>query len=428
MAETPSGTDSINAYCNFDPKVMTTTECSKPVPTQTRSKLELAAALSGVMTYTSANGFMTGGLGVAGRQLGLTEVEIGLILGLGALIGVVAAPAWGYAAEIWSRRKLMLWAVPMVALGPAVMAVVMERFILLSAAISGIVLGAARLLQAIFGAALIPVAQGYMADFTEPSQRLRGMGALSAAISFGTLSGSVLLWLTGHLGVAAGFAIISVFGLFASLMGLAYLPQDVIPRTALPREETALPLADIWQYLAITLVGFTCYTTVPPIFALRLVDKYGMDGGTAAVQTGLVLTVGVLAVCIAQVWIASWHFKRPRGMLGAGSAGIFIGLIALLFARDILGMCLSMAVIGFAVGFLAPAVLGAMSVLSGRGAQGKIGGINMAARGLGSALGPVLGTVLYQADRDAPIWGSLAMIMIIFLLTFVSRDPRALAS
>jgi MFS family permease len=155
-------------------------------------------------------------------------------------------------------------------------------------------------------------------------------------------------------------------------------------------------------------------------------DKFGMDGGTAAARTGLVLTVGVLAVCIAQALIAAWDFKRPRAMLRAGSAGIFIGLIALLFAHDILGMCLSMTVIGFAVGFLAPAVLGAISLLSGRGAQGKIGGINMAARGLGSALGPVLGTVLYQADRDAPIGASLVLVMIVFLLTFVSRESRAL--
>ncbi|MFC5757892.1 MFS transporter [Rhizobium sp. GCM10022189] len=406
---------------------MTTTEFSKLLPIQPRRKLEMAAALSGVVIYTSANGFMTGGLGVAGRKLGLTDIEVGLVLGLGAFIGVVAAPAWGYASELWSRRRLMLLAVPMVALGPMVMAIVTGQFLPLSAAVSGIVLGAARLIQALFGAALIPVAQGYVADFTKPSQRVRGMGGLSAAISFGTLSGSVLLWLTGQLGVALGFAAISLFGLSACLMVLAYLP-NAVPRPALPRRETTLPLADIWPYLAITFVGFTCYTTVPPIFALRLMDRFGMDGGTAAAQTGLVLTVGVLAVCIAQVSIAVWDFKSPRAMLRAGSAGIFTGLAMLLFARDILTMCLSMTVIGFAVGFLAPAVLGAISLLGGRGAQGKIGGINMAARGLGSAVGPVLGTTLYQLNRDAPILGSLALVMIVFILTFISRDARALPS
>lgn len=411
----------------FDPEVMATTEFSKLQPTQPRPKLEMAAALSGVIIYTSANGFMTGGLGVAGRQLGLTDIEVGLILGLGALIGVVAAPAWGYASETWSRRNIMLWAVPMVAFGPAIMAVVTGQFMVLSIAVSGILLGAARLIQAVFGAALIPVAQSYVADFTRPLQRVRGMGGLSAAISFGTLSGSVLLWLTGRMGVVSGFAAISVLGLFACLMVFVFLP-NVAPRPVLPREETTLPLHKIWPYLAITLVGFTCYTTVPPIYALRLMDRFGMDGGTAAAQTGLVLTVGVLAVCLAQILIAVRDFKSPHVMLRGGSAGIFIGLAMLLFARGILMMCLSMTVIGFAVGFLAPAVLGAISLLGGRGAQGKIGGINMAARGLGSAIGPVLGTMLYQANHDAPIWGALVLITIVFILTFTRHDARALAS
>ena len=402
---------------------MATTEFSKLEPTKPRSNRELAAALSGVIVYTSANGFMTGGLGVAGRQLGLSDVEVGLILGLGAFVGVIAAPGWGYASELWSRRKLMLWAVPMVALGPAIMWIVTGQFVVLSAAVSATVLGAARLIQAVFGAALIPVAQGYVAEFTQPSQRVRGMGGLSAAISFGTLSGSALLWLTGRLGVVSGFATISAFGILAFLIVLAYLPHSR-SRPALPREETTIPLAKIWPYLAITLFGFTCYTTVPPIFALRLMDRFGMDGGTAATQTGLVLTVGVVAVCLAQVLIALRdNLKNPRVMLRAGSAGIFVGLAMLLFARDILAMCVSMTVIGFAVGFLAPAVLGAISLIGGQGAQGKIGGINMAARGLGSAIGPVLGTALYQTNQDAPIWGSLALVVAVILLTFVPPDP-----
>jgi DHA1 family multidrug resistance protein-like MFS transporter len=404
---------------------MAALESVNPKPTPPRSHFEMAAALFGVVIYTSANGFMTGGLGVAGRQLGLNDVETGLILGLGALVGVVAAPGWGYASEIWSRRRLMLWAVPMVALGPAAMAVVTGQFLLLSAAAAGVVLGAARLIQAVFGAALIPVAQGYMADFTDPPRRIRGMGMLSAAISFGTLSGSALLWFTGKSGVVSGFTAIAALGIFAWLAVWAYLP-NAFPRPSLARDETELPLTRIWPYLAITLVGFTCYTTVPPIFALRLMDRFGLDGGIAAARTGLVLTVGVLAVCFAQVLIAAGHFKNPRAMLRAGSAGIFVGLLMLLFAQGIPTMCLSMTVIGFAVGFLAPAVLGAISILGGKGAQGKIGGVNMAARGLGSAIGPVLGTTLYQLNFDAPIWGSLALIVGVFLLTFTAREAHVI--
>ncbi len=400
---------------------MTTNQFAKLERTRVRPKVELAAALFGVTVYTSANGFMTGGLGVAGRQLGLSSVDVGLILGLGALVGVIASPAWGYAAEKWSRRTLTLCAVLMVALGPAIMAIVTGQFLLMSAAVAAFSLGAARLVQATFGAALIPVAQAYVAGLTEPARRIRGMGWLSAAISFGTLSGSILLWLTGQFGVVSGFAAIATLGIFAWLTASLYLPE-ALPRTRLAPDEMKLPLSAIWPYLVITFVGFTCYTTVPPIFALRLMDRFKMDAGTATAQTGLVLTVGVVAVCLAQALIAAGFFKRPLLMLRGGSIGIFGGLAMLVMAQSTLAMCLSMIVIGFAVGFLAPAVLGAISLLGGQGAQGKIGGVNMAARGLGSAAGPILGTNLYQASPDAPFWGSMALIVSVFLLTFLTRD------
>lgn len=391
---------------------------------RTYSLLGVATMLFGVIIYTSANGFMTGGLAVAGRQLGLSELQTGLILGGGALIGVIAAPFWGFVSEILSPRKILLVAVPMVTLGPAAMAVIVGQWILLPASIVGIALGVARLIQAVFGAALIPVAQASMAHYTLPSRRVSGMGSLSAVVSAGTFVGSALLWLTGKYGVVSGFATIAVFGVLASVCAAVFLPTTGA-QTAISKGESVVPVQKILPYLLITLVGFTCYTTVPPIFALRLIDKFGFDSGSAASQTGLVLTVGVIAVCAVQVLIATRRNWKPTLMLQFGSIGIFIGLIMLLPANDTFEMCLAMAIIGLAVGFLAPAILGAISLLGGKGAQGKIGGLNMAARGLGSAIGPVVGTTLYQHNPDSPIIGSLFLIAGVLFLTFILPKVNA---
>ncbi|VTZ59366.1 MFS transporter [Sinorhizobium medicae] len=392
-----------------------------------RQLLELAATLSGVIVYTSANGFMTGGLAVAGRQVGVSEIEVGAILGLGALVGVVIAPLWGYAAEIWSRRKLMLLAVPMITLGPAAVAIITAHSALLPMAAVGFALGAARLVQAAFGAASIPVAQAFIANMTTPDHRVRGMGGLSAVVSSGTLIGSALLWVTGRFGVATGFAAVASFGAAACVLVFAFLP-DAGPRMKLQPGETALPLVRISPYLLITFVGFISYTLVPPIFALRLMDRFGQEGGTAAAQTGFVLTVGVLAVCIAQALIAVRSNWNILIMLRAGAAGILLGLVMLLMATDLLEMCIAMGVIGFSVGFIAPANLGAISLAAGRGAQGKVGGLNMAARGLGTAIGPVVGTTLYSMSVDAPIYGSLVLVGILLVMTFLvpARDGRHL--
>ncbi|QNQ42420.1 MFS transporter [Brucella intermedia] len=384
---------------------------------RSRSLLELCAVLAGVIVYTSANGFMTGGLTVAGRQLGLGEVQVGLILGSGALIGVIAAPVWGFVTDVWDRRRLLLLAVSMVTIGPAAMAVITGKLVSLLPLVAGGALAAARLTQAVFGAALIPAGQAYMAKLTHSSRRVSGMGILSAAISSGTLLGSLLLWLTGQFSVASGFAIIALLGVMACAAIAAFTSKEVFHHEPSSRAFT-LPYRKLWRYFAMTLIGFTCYTTVPPIFAVRLMDRHGMDAAMAVTQTGLVLTIGVFAVCLSQVFIAIQLKWRPAAMLRWGSVGIFVGLLFLLQAESLVGMCLAMGLIGFAVGFLAPAILGAISLISGDGDQGKIGGLNMAARGLGSAIGPVLGTMLYQQSPDAPIFGSLVLIIGVFSLTF----------
>ncbi|RCW81907.1 putative MFS family arabinose efflux permease [Phyllobacterium bourgognense] len=404
-----------------------TTNQSENSDRSVQTILQMTAALSGVIVYTSANGFMTGGLAVAGREVGLSEVVIGFVLGIGAFIGVIAAPLWGYAAEIWSRRKLMLLAVPMVALGPAAMAVITAQSILISSVVAAAALTVARLVQAMFGAALIPVAQAYMADLTNPNHRIRGMGGLSAVISFGTLIGSVLLWGTGRHGVATGFAIVALLGVVATLLVFIFLPEAQ-SRTNLPVAERTLPLTRIAPYIAITLVGFTSYTVVPPILALRLMDKFGFAGGEAAATAGLILTVGVVAVCLAQVLIAARQNWNPSIMLRVGSASILGGLAMLLVADDVISMCIAMITIGFAVGFIAPANLGAISLHAGQGSQAKVAGLNMAARGLGSAIGPIIGTIMYKMDVDAPIYGSMILVSALLLLTVVVRTPSVTCS
>ncbi len=386
---------------------------------RSRPLLELCAVLAGVIVYTSANGFMTGGLSVAGRQLGLGEVQVGLILGSGALAGVIAAPVWGYVTDVWNRRSLLLLAGSMGAVGPAAMAFITGKLVSLLPLVAGGILATARLIQAVFGAALIPAGQAYMAEVTHSSRRVSGMSILSAAISSGTLLGSLLLWLTGQFSVASGFAIIALLGVLACAAIAAFASKEVSHLQPNSREST-LPYAKLWHYFAMTLIGFTCYTTVPPIFAVRLMDRHGMDAAMAVTQTGLVLTIGVFAVCLSQVFIAIQPKWRPAAMLRWGSVGIFVGLLLLLQAESLLGMCLAMGMIGFAVGFLAPAILGAISLISGDGVQGKIGGLNMAARGLGSAIGPILGTMLYQQSPDAPFFGSLVLIIGVFSLTFFS--------
>jgi predicted MFS family arabinose efflux permease len=383
----------------------------------------LAAVLFGTFIYTSGNGFLGGGLGPAGRSVGLDEIEVGIILSVGALLAVGLAPAWGWASERWSRRRLMLFAIGMVSLAPAAMAVAFGAAAILPVMAVFALLLVARLVQSAFGAALLPLTQAYVAQFTEPRRRLRGMGVMSIILTLGTVAGSALLWVVAHAGLTAGFWMIAALGVVALVVAAIWLPEIALPEA--PPPERMVPVAAIWPNVAITFVGYVAYTMIQPLVGLRLADRYLLSLPEAIGQTGLILAGSALAIIVSQGIVATIGAAWSTTMLlRLGSVAALCGSLLLVASQDVTGFAAAMIAVGFSLGFVIPANLGMISLATGRGAQGKVGGINTAARGLGIALGPITGTVLYHMSADLPFVIAAAFVGIVVLLTLVAgRRP-----
>jgi predicted MFS family arabinose efflux permease len=383
----------------------------------------LAAVLFGTFIYTSGNGFLGGGLGPAGRSVGLGEIEVGTILSVGALLAVGLAPAWGWASERWSRRRLMLVAIGMVSLAPAAMAVAFGAASALPVALVFAILLAARLVQSAFGAALLPLTQAYVAQFTEPHRRLRGMGVMSIVLTLGTVAGSALLFVVAHAGVTAGFSMIAALGVVALVVAAFRLPEIAPPEA--PPPERVVPVAAIWPNVAITFVGYVAYTMVQPLVGLRLADRYLLSLPDAIGQTGLTLALSALGITVSQGIVATVGAAWSTTMLlRLGSLAALAGSVLLAVTGDVVGFTAAMVAVGFALGFVIPANLGMISLATGRGAQGKVGGINTAARGLGIALGPITGTVLYNMSADLPFAIAAVFVGVVVLLTLVAGERR----
>jgi MFS family permease len=78
-----------------------------------------------------------------------------------------------------------------------------------------------------------------------------------------------------------------------------------------------------------------------------------------------------------------------------------------------------MGLVGLSMGFVAPANLTLLSLLTGSRAQGRVGGINAAVRGAGIALGPVTGALLYRSGHDLPFLVAAALIVVVAVLGVV---------
>ena len=72
---------------------------------------------------TSSQAFLFAVLPTVGRGIGLSPIQTGAVLGLGALLGMFAAPLWGFASERFGRRPVLLATIVGVAITPLAWAV-----------------------------------------------------------------------------------------------------------------------------------------------------------------------------------------------------------------------------------------------------------------------------------------------------------------
>jgi DHA1 family tetracycline resistance protein-like MFS transporter len=151
-----------------------------------------------------------------GYSVGVQYFLAGLITALPALIQFIAAPLLGELSDIYGRKKLLI-------LGVAVLAISQLMFGFGIAAASLVVLFIARSISGL-ASANFSIAQATIADITEPKDRAKNFGLISAAFGIGFIIGPLLGgWIAHATGSAASpFWFAGILGIvnvaFISLM------------------------------------------------------------------------------------------------------------------------------------------------------------------------------------------------------------------
>ncbi|WBK02439.1 MFS transporter [Methylocystis parvus] len=258
--------------------------------------------LLGLAASAAGQSFLLVVLPPLGRRLGFSDIETGAILSVSALLLIVCAPIWGYVSERIGRRKVMLIALAGASLGPAAFSVIVGARIgeTISAAFALILLFVSRSVQVVVSAGLLPAAQAYVADLTAPSRRAGGMGLIGAAFGGGVVLGATLAWKLG------GKDAVFVFEMIAALVAVSFAGVFLLVREPGRREVKVSgnglpsPLARIWPFLAITLLGVTAYAILQQVTALRLQDALGFSSQDSIARAGAALMATALAMVVVQ--------------------------------------------------------------------------------------------------------------------------------
>ncbi len=342
-------------------------------------------------------------LGPLGRELGLSEPQVGLFSTGYALFQFLLAPYWGRRSER-GRKPVLLMGI----LGFAVSFYLFGLFALLGfwGVLSGwgLFLGLllSRLVGGAFSSATLPTAQAYVADLTEKQDRTAGLALLGAAFGLGVVVGPAL---GGVLAASFGLLVPVFFSATLALLNALFAwrflpesrPQGVVSASRLsPWEDRVFPL--LFVGLSLNLAGVSLEQTL----AFYFQDRLGLDALATARSVGLALVLyGVLAVLIQGGLVRALKPSPKTLLLGGlplGLAGFLVLSLAHTYPLLLLGLLLQ----GAGQALALPGVTAALSLAAGEGEQGPVAGLNSAAQALGRMLGPIMGTGLYRLDPAAP--------------------------
>lgn len=396
------------------------------------SKAQIALFL-GLTVFTTGQSFLLVVLPPLGRRLGFSDLHIGGILSLSALLIMASAPVWGYLSERIGRRPVLLAALAGAMLGSVGFGAIVHFRLsgTLSVFLALVLIAVVRAAQTLVSSGILPAAQAYMADITTPAQRANGMGILGAAIGVGAILGAALAWRVAGANPALAFAIIATLAAVA-LFNMLWLAREPVRAFHATISDARLPVGRIWPFLAITLVSISAYSILQQVAALRLQDALGFTVEQSISRGGAALMATAFAMIVAQACAVRAFAWKPAQLLGVGAITAFVAMLICTLVTTYPAILATLTLLGIGLGLMLTGNLASLSLWTGGGAQGKAAGVNVLAQGLGQAIGPIAGASLHRISPTFPFLVATVLLAVACLIAISAwrsdaANQRALA-
>ncbi len=355
------------------------------------------------------------------QHLGANAAMVGALVASFSVAQLLAAPVWGWLSDRYGRR-------PAIIVGLLLSAV---AYIIFAWAGSLWLLFLSRVVQGL-GGGTIGVVQAYVSDVSEPKDRAKTLGWLSAVTSLGAVIGpaigSALVRFGGHHAPGIGSALlcllVSIFAWryltesrgtatmeMAAMTGHQVKGKNAITRVILHPNEPAPRLILIY---AIAIGAF--YGTTP-ILPLILGERLGINEQNVGYfvmylgGVGVVVRTGILGRMIE--WLGEARLCR----LGLVLLAAGLALVAAITSYPM--MFLSFTLMPLGTAFIFPAVTAMLSRVVSKAERGLYMGVQHTFGGISRVSFPLAtGFAMDRMGKGVPYVVAGVLVLLTVLLTF----------
>ncbi|MEO7368054.1 MAG: MFS transporter [Gemmatimonadaceae bacterium] len=358
------------------------------------------------------------------RKMGAGSMVVTIMVVSFTAAQLVSAPLWGRFSDKYGRRPALLVGLGAAAMGYVVFAVADSIWLLL---LSRLVQGA--------GGGTVGVIQAYVADATEPENRAKALGWLSAATNVGVALGpplGSLALLAGHGGpglLAAGLCLINM--VFAwKYLGESRDMDDARTSTRKPNasREALLRVIShakepgprlIWIY-AIAMGSFSAVTAILPLF---LADQFGIGEKKVWI---FFTYIGIISV-ITRAGVLGWAVTKygEAKLARIGLALLAAGLASYPFVHNYVLLALGIALVPLGTAFTFPCVTSLLSKVIPANERGLYMGVQQTYGGLSRVIIPLWAGFSYDHfGRAVPFLTSATLVLCSLFLVLGVDDGR----
>ena len=357
----------------------------------------------------------------AARDLGLSELQIGLIFASSAIAWMLFSPIWGRLSDSIGRKKIVLIGLFGFALSLCLFSATINLGIngIISGVILLILLIISRMINGLLGSATRPASGGWIADITSSSQRSRAFARLDSGFSLGRLIGP---------GIASFLLLISytfpfyLFALLAILIGITifFIPEKISIKPMIKKKKTLSIIdAKVFPFVLVAGCFGICNASLVQISSFYYQDIIVPNSDDFIFFSSLGFMVTALGFLLGQLLIADKLGVSPGSLIRTGLLLVGCSLFLIFIARDVNLMYFALLFYGVGAGMIGPGIAGSFSLSVGKDKQGEASGLLSMVIPIGHIISPIITMPLYQLNNSAPfLLNSFMVVVVLFFVQF----------
>lgn len=372
-----------------------------------------------------------------GRRVGLSELALGVVMTVAALMYSATSPLWGRAVDRVGQRRVLLAGMTLSLLGLGSFAVVSQLAVAErtggdASTLTLMVLTRSLLFGAGMGAVPVAAMAWVAANTTTTQARVAGISRIGAAQGLAMALGPALGGLLAFAGMLAPVWFAPAL-LVLVLVGVAVtLPRPPRAVGAVAGTTTARPPAPrglrpwdarLWPVMLAGLGVFLSLGMTMVSLGFLVQDRLGVAGAEAVRTAGLVSTAAGAAMVLTQGVLVPRLAWAPWRLIRTGVPVTGCAVLGLVVADSVPAMCLAMAGVATGVGLAAPGYSSAPTLMVSPAEQGAVAGLVQMVTGATFVVAPLAGGGLYGVAPELPFLGAALVCGVATAFVWLRRSP-----